>query len=579
MRSSSCLIASHLFVAACSAGEPPPNSSGSDQASASASASASSGAPEAAPVVVSIVGTNDLHGRIQALPLLAGYVANLRAARAKDGGGVLLLDGGDMFQGTLESNLLEGAPIRDAYAKLGYAAVTVGNHEFDYGPLGPHIIAEQPGEDPRGALLALARDAPFPFLSANLLAKDSRKRVDWPNIPAAVTVTVAGQRVGLIGVTTEETLRTTIAPNVADLAMAPLAASVEREAAALRRDGAVAVVVLAHAGGKCASFHHDPVGDKCELDSEVWRLVEALPAGAVDVVVAGHTHAGVAHEVHGTAIIEQFSYGRAFGRVDLTLRGGRVVDKKIEAPRELCPDQKSPDFASCEAGSYEGQPVVRDADVAAVIAPSIKNAEAKKSALVGTTLEGDIRRKHAEESALGNLFADLMLSGTRGADVALMNGGGLRADLPKGPLAYGKLFEAFPFDNRIAKARMKVRTLAAVLRHNLEVDSGILSVAGVTLEARCEGGKLSVTLFRRGQKKPLADDAELNVIGSDFLYLGGDAFWGDVEKPSFEIAPDLMRDVMEAELAKRPKLGEADVLNKDRPRLKLPSTRPIRCAP
>src|SRR5512143_603953 len=93
----------------------------------------SSPAPRRA-VTLSIVGTNDLHGALERLPLLAGFIANLRAARAADGGGVVVVDGGDMFQGTLESNLAEGTDIVRAYNYLGYAAAAVGNHEFDYGP-------------------------------------------------------------------------------------------------------------------------------------------------------------------------------------------------------------------------------------------------------------------------------------------------------------------------------------------------------------------------------------------------------------------------------------------------------------
>ena len=78
--------------------------------------------PKRGAVTISIVGTNDLHGAIDRLPLLAGFVANLRAARAADGGGVVLLDGGDMFQGTLESNLAEGADVVKAYNQMGYTA-------------------------------------------------------------------------------------------------------------------------------------------------------------------------------------------------------------------------------------------------------------------------------------------------------------------------------------------------------------------------------------------------------------------------------------------------------------------------
>jgi hypothetical protein len=91
---------------------------------------------------------NDLHGRIAALPLFGGYLRNLRAVRARDGGAVLLLDGGDLFQGTIESNAEEGMPVIRAYAALGYHAVTVGNHEFDYGPEGPAATPRPPATTP-----------------------------------------------------------------------------------------------------------------------------------------------------------------------------------------------------------------------------------------------------------------------------------------------------------------------------------------------------------------------------------------------------------------------------------------------
>src|SRR4051794_36476840 len=79
-------------------------------------------------MTLSLIGANDLHGGILpaddvgGLALFGGYVKNLRAARARDGGAVLLIDAGDMFQGTLESNLTEGASVIAAYNALGYAA-------------------------------------------------------------------------------------------------------------------------------------------------------------------------------------------------------------------------------------------------------------------------------------------------------------------------------------------------------------------------------------------------------------------------------------------------------------------------
>src|SRR4051794_25369410 len=98
--------------------------------------SAARAAPAA--ITLSIVSTNDIHGRLTQLPLLGGYLRNLRAARAKDGGAVLLLDAGDIFQGTLESNSTEGASMIRGFRALRYDAATLGNHEFDFGPVGPH---------------------------------------------------------------------------------------------------------------------------------------------------------------------------------------------------------------------------------------------------------------------------------------------------------------------------------------------------------------------------------------------------------------------------------------------------------
>ncbi len=204
--------------------------------------------PPAGPVVLSIVGTNDLHGHAERLPIFAGYVANLRQQRAADGGDVLLVDAGDMFQGTLVSNLGEGESVVLAYNALGYDAATIGNHEFDYGPVGDAPTPQTPNDNPRGALLARVAQANFPILSANILDAQSGHRVQWPGVHASVTVTKAAVPVGIIGVTTEDTLHTTIAANVSDLRMEPIVDAVKAQATALRAAGAKIVVVLAHAG-------------------------------------------------------------------------------------------------------------------------------------------------------------------------------------------------------------------------------------------------------------------------------------------------------------------------------------------
>src|SRR5215216_247040 len=190
-------------------------------------------------VTISIVATTDLHGGVLprgergGLAMFGGYVRNLRAARTADGGGLLLVDSGDMFQGTLESNLNEGAAVVRAYNGLGYAAAAIGNHEFDYGPAGPNETPRAPGEDPRGALKARAAQARFPFLAANTIDSATGAPVAWPNVKPSAVVVVRGVKIGLIGVTTIDTAAQTIAANLPGLTFDPLVPAITREAMSL----------------------------------------------------------------------------------------------------------------------------------------------------------------------------------------------------------------------------------------------------------------------------------------------------------------------------------------------------------
>jgi 5'-nucleotidase len=462
---------------------------------------------------------------------------------------------------------------------MRYDAVTIGNHEFDYGPVGPLAIPGAPTDDRRGALLALTKSAPFPFLSSNILERSSGRRVDWPNVPPSLVKDVAGVKVGLIGISTFETLETTIRPNVDDLVMRPLADAVIEQASRVRAEGAQLVVVLAHAGGKCKAYTGDVAADGCETGSEIFELARALPKDTVHAIVAGHSHAGVAHEVAGVAIIEQLAYGVAFGRVDFSVAPGappKLV--KVFAPSELCPGVKQPDFETCVPGTYEGGEVVRDAEVARVLAPAIERSRARREEKLGPELPVEVKRSYDTESPLGNLFADLMRDATK-VDVAFMNGGGLRANLPAGALTYGALFEAFPFDNRLATAKLTVAELERVVANNLQRSTGLLSISGLEVSAACKSGKLDVSLRRPGAKKPLADDVKVTLVASDFLFLGGDGFWGEVKDPKFEVDETLMRDAMEVELKKLPKVDATKLFDAKKPRYALPKARPIDCTP
>lgn len=522
------------------------------------------------PITLSVIGTNDVHGHIDALPIFGGFVSALRAKVTPDN--VILLDAGDMFQGTLESNLGEGAAVVRAYNVLGYDAVTIGNHEFDFGPVGPSAVPRAPSDDPRGALRERAKQAHFPFLMSNVVDAKTGAIPAYDNMLPTVMLTKHGIKVGVVGVTTIETPKTTIAPNFEGLVMVPLLDAVKKESASLRAQGASVVILSAHAGGKCKNVTNPDADGQCEEDEELMALLGALPEGTIDVAVGGHTHAGMATKVHGVAAIESFANGRAFGRVDVTVdpETRKVTATKVFPTTEL----KLP-------ATYEGTAVMESGEVARAFADDVALARQRKEQKLGVHLAARIRKSHDHESAEGNLFADLMRKARPKADVALTNGGGLRADLPEGDLTYGSLFEAMPFDNRFAILPLSGRELRELLLANVRSERGILSMSGLTAEVVCKAEKLTLIMRRVGANgRPAAevrDTDKLTVVTSDFVALGGDR--AVIPAGRAVIEDDLIRDALEKGITGAGELKEKELLDREHPRWKLPGERPVRCGP
>ena len=535
-------------------------------------------------VTISIIGTNDLHGALERLPILGGYLANLRAARAADGGGVVLLDAGDMFQGTLESNLSEGEDVVRAYNQLGYTAAAIGNHEFDFGPVGPAVTAKTIEDDARGALKARAAEAKFPFVSANIFDKQSNARIKWPNMPASVMVEVSGVKLGIIGASTEATPFTTMPANFAGLAIAPPAEQIAEEARMLRDKGAQVIVVTAHIGSRCKDLSRPTDISSCDTNEELFRVISDLPKGLVDVWVAGHTHSTIAHRIADIAVIESYASGRAFGRVDLRVAPeGHVTAVKIHKPQLLCEGDEASTLvrpADCKTSQYEGKPVVADAAIQTIVDGALERAGARRNEKLGVTVTATVLKSYGTESAEGNLFTDLMLAAMPSADVALTNGGGLRADIPAGQLTYGQIFEAMPFDNRFAIVELKGSHLRKLVSTNLQRGGAILSWGGLAAKARCKGARLDLQITVRG--KPLDDKKTYKLATSDFLASGGDGLIGRLKLPegSVKLTDVIIREAMVDVLKKRKgKLDPAQYFAPAKKRMDYPGERPVNCVP
>ncbi len=279
----------------------------------------------------------------------------------------------------------------------------------------------------------------------------------------------------------------------------------------------------------------------------------------MDAIVAGHTHAGMAHVIDGVPVVESFSSGRAFSRIDLVVERGKVVRTVVHPPTDIL-----------EGRMFEGVAIAPSVAVARVLAPATLHARAEERKPLGVTLLDPIRRGLQVESAEGNLFVDLMLAARPAATVALTNGGGLRADLPAGPLLYGSLYEAMPFDNRFALVELTGAELETILARNLGDSDGILSIAGATVEARCDGRSLVADT-------PFAPDDRVVVATSDFLATSA-LFDGVAPERITIVDGPPLRDEMAAVLSKRGgELRSADVFDPKRPRIRYAGRRPVRC--
>jgi 2',3'-cyclic-nucleotide 2'-phosphodiesterase (5'-nucleotidase family) len=495
-------------------------------------------------VTLSIVGTSDLHGEalprngLGGLPLLAAYVNNLRAARAADGGGVLLIDSGDTFQGNVESNLSEGAVVVDAYNALRYTAQAVGNHDFDFGSIDSPLGRQLPG-DLRGALKARAAQARHPFLAANLIETATGRPVEWPNVRPSVLLDVdgvAGVKVGIVGIMTIDGVRSTIAANVQGLRIAPLEPTIAAEGSKLRAAGADIVIVAAHAGGRCDRFDSPADLSSCDPDSEIFRLARSLPHALVDVIVAGHTHAGLAHQVNGIGIVQPYSRGQRFGRVDVVFdrTAGKVERLQLFPPRRVCARQ-DPATGNCVAtadtgviAEYAGRTVTPDPAIVQAMEPAVRRIRELQAVPIGVSLQTDIRRVADGRSPLGNLFAEALHEAVPGADVAVVNNAGrLWADLPAGPITFGQLYDVFPFDNRLVRVPLSGAELARWLASEIRQGHGsAVGISGVEVRARCLAGGIDLELFRGTER---IDDTD-RLLG---VTIGAPTLNGNLASPDF----------------------------------------------
>lgn len=456
-----------------------------------------------------ILHTNDIHSHL--LPFhrsenalvggAAARAARIERERERDPD-LLLLDAGDIVQGTPVYNLFRGVPDTRAMSRMRYDAVALGNHDLDDGP---------------AAWVGLRPYAEYPVLSANVFAAaesswaaglseeppaEVRKGARWIGgvaVPAVaplrflakpyVILPWHGKKVAVLGLTTGRLVNIVrISANHGVAVSDPIAAA--RWYVPRLREMADYVIALTHLG----------VDD----DQELARRVPGI-----DLIVGGHSHTrldstrfagtGTAPGLPGVPIVQTGAWGDRLGRSVLYLAGGRPAGFSYELLRVRPDEGEDPEVAALL------RPVA-DSVVAAMGATIYESAER-----VPTPQRNDV------ETPIGN-FAAEVLREAAGADIGIMNTGGIRAPLPRGPVTVADVYSTFPFDNTIVVVPMlgsDVRRLLDFVARRIG-KSDFAQVSGVRFAI---SGDYATDIRVKG--KSLDRDRVYRVATIDFLYEGG----------------------------------------------------------
>lgn len=489
------------------------------------------------PVPVKLLGFNDFHGQLAprlvagrpagGAAVLAGY---LRAASASAAGSTFIVHAGDHVGASPPSSaLLQDEPAIQFLKLIGNADCgrprsagcnvigTLGNHEFDEGTnelfrllrggnhaLGPFLHDPWPG-------------SAVPYVSANVVDAVSGA----PILPPYVVRQVQGVPIGFIGAVLEDTPSIVTPTGVEGVRFLDEADAINSSVARLRKRGVQAIVVQIHQGGSQRSYTGSTSAEQGVPSGPIVDIVRRLD-DAVDVVVSGHTHqftnAIVANQNGAEILVVQaFSSSTAFEDVDLVLdsRSRDVISKSA---------------AVVTTWGDEGAGLSPDAAVAAMVA----EAEARVAPLVNRVVASaavDLTRAQnaAGESALGNLIADSQRAAV-GADFAVMNPGGIRADVAAGPITWGELFTVQPFGNTVVRLSLSGQQIYDLLNQQWggaqPAGGRILQISGFSYswDASVPEGGQRVTQVLDAAGNALSLSATYSVAANNFIAAGGDNF-------------------------------------------------------
>ena len=467
---------------------------------------------------LTILHTNDLHSRIEpinkydsdcsakdnAAGKCFGGVARVKAkiderrkALTEAGKNVIVLDAGDQFQGSLFFSTYKGKAAAEFMNMIGYDVMAVGNHEFDDGPekLADFIEAVR-----------------FPVISGNIDVNG--EPLLKGKVPGAVVFEVGGEQIAIVSTLAEDTNETS-SPGKGVRFIRPedyLKGAVD----AFDVAGINKIIALTHVG-----LLRD-------------RQIAAAVSG-IDAIVGGHSHTLLSNtddkaagpypvmvanpDGNDVPIVQAYAYGKYLGEVELTFDdAGNLVSAK-GAPI-LLDASVEPDAAAAARVAELAQP--------------LEEIRQKVVAHAAAMIDGDRSSCRARECQMGDLVADAMLARVKdqGIQIAIENGGGLRASIAAGAVTMGEVLTVLPFQNTLSTFQLKGADVIAALENGVsqveDVAGRFPQVAGLKFtwtRSKPAGGRiLQVEVMENGAWAPIDPDKVYGVVSNNYLRAGGDGY-------------------------------------------------------
>jgi 2',3'-cyclic-nucleotide 2'-phosphodiesterase (5'-nucleotidase family) len=407
-----------------------------------------------------ILYTNDEHGWMAGQEEGAG-AANLMglwrtAEQYQPDGNFLLLSGGDMWTGPAISTWFRGQSMAEVMNGMGYDAAAIGNHEFDFG---------------LEALQTRAAESDFPFLSANIRYKSDGTTLEDLGIRPYVIVTINNIQVGIIGLTTTRTPRTTNPVYDADFDCMEYEVALRDVVPLVKAEGAEMIVVPGHI---CR--------DELEL------LAKTASDLGIHLLGGGHCNELFASEINEIVLLE----------------GGNALASYAYATFMF--DTASDTVVSVDYGVQYNSGGTADPAIDSIVMRWQEEADAELNRIIGYSEQGLARRSEGMQA----LITEAWLWAYPAADVAITNLGGMRADLPPGEITLADVVGVMPFENVIVELQLTGDQLHEMLGQDSAAAGGVY--------------RDNLRWYLKSTGAELDPDAFYTVLVNDFMYAGGDEY-------------------------------------------------------